>query len=80
MKLSVSDGLGWAGALLVLSAYVLVSYQFVTGDSLLFQFMNLFGSFGLIISSLSKKDYQPVALNAVFAIIAVITIIILTLR
>ena len=41
---------GWAGALLILSAYLMVTTGRVTGQSVLFQAMNLGGAAGFVVN------------------------------
>ncbi len=41
------QGTGWIGTILIVLAYFLVSRQYVTGKSKIYQLMNLFGAIGV---------------------------------
>jgi hypothetical protein len=66
--------LGWYGAAAILAAYVLVSFAVLQPDGLTYQLLNGTGAVGIVIVSLHKRNYQPAALNAVWAVVAVVAI------
>lgn len=70
----MSDILGWAGAGLLLAAYVLVSSKRLEGDSVAYQLLNLAGSALLIVNSAYYGAYPSVGVNVVWIGIAVFTI------
>jgi hypothetical protein len=72
MKKQTISLIGWYGVLAILAAYVLVTFNLVAAKSYWYQLLNLTGALGLIIEAFSKKDVQPVALNAVWAVVAII--------
>jgi hypothetical protein len=65
---------GWTGAGLILLAYVLVTVGRLTGQSLAFQWMNLFGAAGFIINGWSHGALPSTALNVVWMIIAAVAL------
>lgn len=65
MKLFV-DVVGWAGALLIIAAYALLSTGRLEGRSRLYQWMNVVGSVGFIINSGWNGAYPSAALNVVW--------------
>ena len=65
---------GWAGALLILLAYVLVTVGRLTGQSLAFQWMNLFGAAGFIINGWWHGALPSTALNIVWMLIATVAL------
>ncbi len=75
MKQLIYEILGWIGTFLVLSAYLFVSFGWLDGESVLFQLMNIFGSFGLLAIALSKKVYQSVVVNVVWATIGIAALV-----
>ena len=75
MKQSHYEILGWIGTFLVLGAYFLVSFSWLDGESLIFQLMNLFGSLGLLAIAFSKKVYQSVVVNIVWAAIGIVALV-----
>jgi hypothetical protein len=67
--------LGWYGMTAIVLAYSLISFSLISSNSFYYQFLNLTGSLGIILVALGKKDYQPVVLNIIWMIIAVIAIV-----
>lgn len=70
----LSDVLGWAGAAVLLGAYVLVSSKRLEGDSLAYQLLNLAGSALLIVNSAYYGAYPSVGVNVIWIAIAALTI------
>ena len=66
---------GWYGALAILAAYTLVSFNMVASDGLAFQLLNLTGALGVLVISLYKKVGQSVVLNIFWAGVALIAIL-----
>ncbi len=75
MKDSRIELIGWYGACAVLAAYGLSNFGVIPTTSMLYQLLNLTGSFGIIVVSLKKKAYQPIALNIVWMFIALVAIL-----
>ena len=67
--------LGWVGVGLILLAYASVSFNQVQPQSWLYQTMNLLGAGFIVIQTGYRKDYQPMTLNIVWAVIAVFGLI-----
>lgn len=65
---------GWAGALLILSAYLLVTLGKLTGQSLAFQWMNLFGGAGFVINGWWHRAIPSAALNVIWMLIAAVAL------
>ena len=61
---------GWAGALLILLAYILVTVGRLTGRSPLFQGMNLVGATGFTINGWWHGAMPSATLNVIWALIA----------
>lgn len=74
MKHKAENYFGWYGVLTILLAYLLVSFDVIAAKSLAYQLLNLTGAAGIMNEALSKKDAQPAVLNAIWAIIAIISI------
>jgi hypothetical protein len=66
---------GWIGTFLLLTAYVLVSFKKLEGDSIRYQMMNVVAGLCLVTNTLYHGAYPPSFLNAVWSIIAVVAII-----
>ena len=63
---------GWAGALLILLGYLLISTGKLTGSSLLYQAMNIVGAAGFAINGWWHRALPSTALNIVWLLIGVI--------
>lgn len=66
--------LGWAGSILYLLAYALVSLKKTDGDSLLYQGINIVAGVFLVIYTLSLEAYATTGLNAVWVAIGLFTL------
>lgn len=71
---------GWYGMTAIVGAYALASFHLVTPDGIFYQLLNLTGSLGILVISLSKKVYQSVVLNFVWTCIAIAALIKIFLR
>jgi hypothetical protein len=58
--------LGWVAAVLLLSAYVLLTMGKVTSRSRLYQWLNVFAGAGLIVNSGWNRAYPSVFINVVW--------------
>jgi hypothetical protein len=63
------EALGWAGALLILTAYLLLSAGKVTGQSLAYQAMNVAGAAGFIVNGLWHGALPSAGLNIMWMLI-----------
>jgi hypothetical protein len=60
---------GWAGALLILLAYLFLSAGKVTGQSLVYQGMNIVGASGFVINGWWHRAIPSAALNVLWLLI-----------
>ena len=65
----VVEIVGWAGASLILLAYLLLSAGKVTGQSPLYQWMNVFGGAGFVVNGWWHGALPSAVLNVVWVII-----------
>jgi hypothetical protein len=63
------ETVGWAGALLILLAYALLSLGRVTGQSALYQGMNVVGAAGFIVNGWWHGAIPSASLNVVWMLI-----------
>jgi len=61
---------GWTGAALILLAYLLLSMGRLTGQSALYQGMNLVGAGGFVVNGWWHGALPSASLNVVWALIA----------
>ena len=74
-EFNLIDVLGWIGAIEVIIAYVLVSTNKMTGESVIYQLLNLTGAILLIIQTLYLKAYPSAFVNVIWTFIAAYSII-----
>ncbi|RJP54011.1 MAG: hypothetical protein C4557_03760 [Anaerolineaceae bacterium] len=74
MERIIIDVIGWAGTILYLIAYGLVSAKKVESDSWTYQGMNFAAGTMLIINTLYLEAYPSVGLNIAWVGIAVLTL------
>jgi hypothetical protein len=72
MKHKAANVLGWIGVSFILAAYALNNFQILSTETDIYRLLNLVGSIAIIIETVSKKDWQPVVLNIVWALVALI--------
>ena len=63
---------GWAGAALILLSYLLLSADKLTGQSLLYQGMNIVGAAGFVINGWWHGAIPSAALNVLWLLIGAI--------
>jgi hypothetical protein len=63
---------GWAGALLILLAYLLLSAGRLTGQSLVYQGMNVVGAAGFVINGWWHGALPSAALNVLWLLIGAV--------
>ena len=70
----VDEIVGYIGIILLLLAYYLVSTKKLDYNSFLYQALNLLGAAGLVINTVVTKSWPSVILNAIWAIIAFVSL------
>jgi hypothetical protein len=68
------EAAGWSGAALILLAYLLVTAGKVTGQSFLFQGMNLVGAAGFVINGWWHDAKPSAVLNVIWMLIAAVAL------
>ena len=71
----LTEGMGWAGAGLIVLAYALVSFGIIGSGSAAYQVLNGVGAVGVLVISAIKRTYQPAVLNLFWALIAAVALI-----
>ena len=66
---------GWAGAALILLAYLIVTTGRLTGRSPAFQWMNLVGAAGFVVNGLWHGAIPSATLNIVWLAIAAVALV-----
>lgn len=68
------QAVGWVGTGFIVVAYLLVSTKKVSGDSKLYQTLNLFGAIGVGANVFHQQAWPALALQVVWAIIAIVAL------
>jgi hypothetical protein len=71
----VIEGIGIIGAINVLIAYGLNSYQKIKSDSALFYWLNFTGGILLVVYCVYKEAWANLAINIVWVLVALIAIV-----
>ncbi len=66
---------GWLGVVFVLGSYMLLATGIIDGNSWIYHSLVLVGSISIIIISYKKRVFQPVVLNGVLSIFAIVALI-----
>lgn len=66
---------GWLGMALLIGAYALVTMGKVQGTSLVFQLMNLFGGFFLMLNSAYYGAWPSAGLNVVWVVVGLVGLV-----
>ena len=74
MEKTIIDILGWAGTILYLVAYGLISAKKVEGDSWLYQGLDIVAGTFLIINTFYLRAYPSAGLNIAWVGIAIATL------
>jgi len=67
--------IGWIGTFLIVFAYFLVSSKGVSGNSKIYQTMNLFGAIGVGFNVFYQQAWPAVTLQIIWGVIAVVALI-----
>ncbi len=70
----IIETLGWIGVILILGGYYLLATDAIHSRSWEYHVMILIGSTFVGIVSYRKRNFQPVALNVIFVILAIIAL------
>lgn len=68
------EAIGWAGALVILGSYILVSSGRLSGRSAVFQWLNVAGSAGFVINSGWHGALPSTVLNVVWMAVGLFTL------
>jgi hypothetical protein len=60
---------GWTGAAMILLAYLLISMGKLTGQSAMYQWMNVVGAAGFVVNGWWHRALPSASLNVVWALI-----------
>lgn len=69
------DMIGWAGAILFISAYALLSLRVFSDRSVVYHTMNAMGGLCLVINALHIHDSPTFTVNLVWMLIALFTVV-----
>ncbi len=73
-KKKIISMFGWVGALSIVSAYALLSFDIISGG-LVYNLLNLIGALLIVIDAFDDKAYPPAALNIVWFLVALVSLL-----
>jgi fatty acid desaturase len=68
------EAAGWVGALLILGSYILVSSGRLTGQSRVYQWMNVVGAAGFVVNTWWHGAMPSVVLNVVWCAVGLLAL------
>lgn len=68
------DAMGWAGAIMVVGAYALLSFRFLSSERYTYHAFNMLGSFWLGIYAFYKHASASMVVNAVWLAIGAVAV------
>ena len=68
------EAIGWAGALFILAAYLLLSMGKLTGQSSAYQWMNVVGAAGFVVNGWANGALPSATLNVVWMAIGIVAL------
>jgi len=71
----ITEIIGWIGMILVLIAYYAISFKKVTGQSALYQLLNLFGVIGIGVNVFAQKAWPVFVLECIWGTISLVSLI-----
>jgi hypothetical protein len=71
MILDIYSVLGWAGAILIILAYIFLSTKKLKKEYVLYHLLNFFGAAGLILSTFTTESWPALALSLILAAISI---------
>ena len=66
---------GWYGAAGIITGFLLISFEVISPQSIVYQLLNLSGALGLLILGLDRHVRQSVVINVFWVAIALIALI-----
>lgn len=69
------DLVGWVGTSLILLAYILNIFEIIQVTDPLYLILNIIGSLGIVIITYIEKANQPLFLNLIWALVALISLL-----
>lgn len=69
---------GWLGVIIYLIAYLLLVVKKLQSERPLYHILNILGAIGLLLNAWLLRDYPNLAINIIWAMIAVYAIIVIS--
>ena len=69
------QALGWYGVVAILASYTLANMGVVSTTNVIYIVLNLTGAIAIAIEAASKRDRQPLVLNVIWAVVALIALV-----
>lgn len=69
---------GWLGVIIYLIAYLLLVVKKLQSERPLYHILNILGAIGLLLNAWLLRDYPNLAINIIWAMIAIYAIIVIS--
>jgi formate hydrogenlyase subunit 3/multisubunit Na+/H+ antiporter MnhD subunit len=69
------EAIGWVGAGLILTGYIMLTRKVLTSESRMYHLLNLFGGLGIVVEAVSNSAFPPATLNIIWSLVAVYAIL-----
>jgi hypothetical protein len=70
---TVTDGMGWIGAVALPAAYGMLCFRRLLGETAIYQTLNIFGSLLLVINTGFHGDYPSARVNVIWIAMAIVS-------
>lgn len=75
LRKKIAEKIDWLGVILILTAFTLSSFGVIESNKLLYIGLNIIGSACIAGVSYKKRDFQPMTLNSIWMLVAIIALI-----
>lgn len=75
LRKKFAEQIDWLGVVLILTAFTLNSFGIIQANNLLYIVLNITGSACIAGVSYKKRDFQPMTLNVIWMLVALISLI-----
>lgn len=75
MQKKLTQKIGWVGVVAILLAYSLLNFGILSSSNPTYLGLNFIGAIAIAYEAWSKRDQQPMVLNIIWAVIALLALI-----
>lgn len=75
MQRQIIQSIGWYGVVAIVVSYALANFGWLSTTSWAYILLNLTGAIAIAAEAASKRDRQPLVLNIIWAIVALVALV-----